>query len=161
MDLISEHTENRIKLKEFITNTNDERQFLFLSDVLKIIGFIVFLVYCILRIFFGLTPVSEPFDLLILGCGLISTPHILRIYTKNFKIRSKKNYICWARYYPERSLGGWKRYRWTNSRLAENAPIAKRLQKQGCNAGFWNLCCGLTYYDDWRYKTIISSKAYS
>ena len=96
MDLISEHTENRIKLKEFITNTNDERQFLFLSDVLKIIGFIVFLVCCILRIFFGLTPVSEPFDLLILGCGLISTPHILRIYTKNFKIRSKEKKIIYA-----------------------------------------------------------------
>jgi hypothetical protein len=54
-------------------------------------GFSVFLVYCILRIFFSLKPVGEPFDLLIIGCGLISAPHILRIITKNFKMRSKGN----------------------------------------------------------------------
>ena len=77
MDQISEH--------------KDERKFLFLSDVIEIIGFIVFLAYCILRIFFGLKQVGEPFDLLIIGCGLISAPHILRIITKNFKIRSKGN----------------------------------------------------------------------
>ena len=77
--------------KESITNTKEERQFVFLSDLLENIGFPVFLAYCILRIFFGLKPVSEPFDLFIIGCGLISFSQILRIITKNFKIRSKEN----------------------------------------------------------------------
>jgi hypothetical protein len=74
-----------------ISEHKEERQFLFLSDVLEIIGFIVFLVYFILKIFFDLRPVGEPFDLLIIGCGLISAPHILRIITKKFKIRSIGN----------------------------------------------------------------------
>ena len=77
--------------KESITNTKEERQFVFLSDLLENIGFPVFLAYCILRIFFGLKPVSEPFDLFIIVCGLISFSQILRIITKNFKIRSKEN----------------------------------------------------------------------
>jgi len=88
---IFEHTENRIKLKEFTTNTKKERKFIFLSDVVAIIEFNVFLVYCILRIFFGLKSVGEPFCLLIISCGLISAPRILRIITKNLKKRSKEN----------------------------------------------------------------------
>jgi hypothetical protein len=91
VDLISKNRENKINLKEFTTDAKEGRQFLFLSEVLEIIGLTVFLVYCILRIFFDLKLVGEPFNLLIIGCGLISTPHILRIFTKNFKIRSKEN----------------------------------------------------------------------
>jgi hypothetical protein len=91
VDQISEHKEDKINSTEFITNHKEEGQFLFLSDVLEIIGFTVFLGYCILRIFFDLKPVGEPFYLLLIGCGLISAPHILRIIPKNFKIRSKGN----------------------------------------------------------------------
>ena len=91
MDLISEYTENKINLKEFTTNTKEERQFVFLSDVLENIGFPVFLAYCILRIFFSFERMGEPFDFFIIGCGLIGFSHILRIITKNFKIRSKEN----------------------------------------------------------------------
>lgn len=91
MDLISEHTENKINLNEFTTNTKEERQFVFLSDVLENIAVTVFFGYCILRIFFSFERMGESFDLFILGCGLISFSHILRIITKNFKIRSKED----------------------------------------------------------------------
>ena len=74
-----------------ISELKEEKQFLYLSDVIEIIGFIVFWAYCILRIFFGLKQVDEPFDLLIIGCALISIPYTLRIITKNFIIRSKEN----------------------------------------------------------------------
>lgn len=84
-------TESFQPFKDFITNTKEERQFLFLSDVLEILGFAIFLAYCILGISFGFKRLGEPFDLLIVGCGLISFSRIPRIFTKNFKILSKEN----------------------------------------------------------------------
>ena len=77
-------------IKEFITNTKEERQFIFLSEVLEIIGYTVFLTYCIIRIFFSLKPVGETFYLFIIGCGLIRFPHILRIIRKISKYDQKK-----------------------------------------------------------------------
>ena len=90
MDLISKNRENKINLKEFTTDAKKGGQFLFLSEVLEITVLTVFLVYCILRIFFDLKPVGEPFDLLIIGCGLISTPLILRIIAKTSNYDQKK-----------------------------------------------------------------------
>jgi hypothetical protein len=87
-----EFTEPFQSIKAFITNAKEKRPFIFLFEILEIIGFIgftVFLAYCTSRIFFDLKPVGEPFDLFILGCGLISFPHILRIIAKNSKYDRK------------------------------------------------------------------------
>ena len=84
----AQFTEPLQSTKEFIIDTKEKEQSIFLPNILEIIGFTVFLAYCILRIFFGPKLVHEPFELFIIGFGLISFAQITRIITKNFKIRS-------------------------------------------------------------------------
>ena len=72
-------------IEKFTTNNKEKKQSIFLPSVFEIIGFTVFLAYCILRIFSGFKLAREPFELFIIGFGLISFAHIARIITKNFK----------------------------------------------------------------------------
>jgi hypothetical protein len=78
-------TEPFQSIEKIITNTKEKKQSIFLPSIFEIIGFTVFLAYGILRIFSGLKLAREPFELFIIGFGLISFAHIARIITKNFK----------------------------------------------------------------------------
>ncbi len=81
-------TEPLKSVEKFITNTKEKKQYIFRPSIFDIIGFTVFLAYCILRIFSGFKLAREPFELFIIGFGLISFAQIAKNITKDFKIRS-------------------------------------------------------------------------
>jgi hypothetical protein len=81
-------TEPLKSIEKFITNTKKKKQSIFQPSIFEIIGFTVFLIYCILRIFSGLTIAREPFELFLIGFGLISFAQLAKNITKDFKIRS-------------------------------------------------------------------------
>ncbi len=81
-------TEPLQSIEKFINNTKEKKQSIFLPSVFEVIGFTVFLAYCILKIFSDLKLAGEPFELFIIGFGLISFAQIAKNITKDFKIRS-------------------------------------------------------------------------
>ena len=70
-------------IEKFITNTKEKKQSIFLPNLFEIIGFSVFLAYCILRLFSDLKLAGEPFDFFMIGCGLLGFARIIRTITKD------------------------------------------------------------------------------
>ena len=68
--------------EKFINNTKEKKQAP-LSNILKIIGITISLAYFFVIVFFSLKLFGEPFDLFIIGFGLIGFTHIIRIITKD------------------------------------------------------------------------------
>lgn len=74
-------------IEKFITNTKEKTQ-ASLPNNLKIIGFTASLAYFLLIIFIALKRIGESFDLFMIGFGLISFAKIIRIITKDNKVKN-------------------------------------------------------------------------
>ena len=68
--------------EKFINNTKEKKQTP-LSNILKIMGLTISFAYFLVIVFFSLKLFGEPFDLFIIGFGLIGFAHIIRIITKD------------------------------------------------------------------------------
>lgn len=90
-----EFTESLKDIETFIPPTDAIKQSLFSSNILAISGITVFFVYYLLKIFFALKPVSYPFELIIIGFGLLGSGQLIKGIAKASKIgpekKNKKN----------------------------------------------------------------------
>jgi hypothetical protein len=85
-----EFTESLKDIEKFILPTEAIKQSSFSSNILAISGIAVFFVYYLLKIFFDLKPVSDQFELIIIGFGLLGSVQFIKGIAKASKIGPKK-----------------------------------------------------------------------
>lgn len=88
-----EFTEPLHNIEKFVLHTDTIKQTSFLLNISAISGMVVFLVYFFMKLFFGLKPVSVPFELIIFGFGLISFKRFIRCTAKALKTRPEKRIL--------------------------------------------------------------------
>jgi hypothetical protein len=88
-----EFTEPLHNIEKLILHTGTIKPSSFLLNISAISGFVVFLVYFFIKLFFDLKPVSVPFELIIFGFGLIGFKRFIRCHAKASKTRPDKTIL--------------------------------------------------------------------